>query len=158
MAGWHERNQSDWQSWCSGTVGTQPRDAVRDCTACLTASLCLPRVHEIISRGRCAREWLTRDKDIALNLQCKSKATDSGFLRGSLLSQSDICLLWHVAGAVSHVHACPSKHYGEEFCTSIHFKEKQGQTQWGFNRYCLLYFHISSQTRKVSEAPLFQFL
>ena len=66
---------------------------------------CLSREQEIISRGRCVGEWLTRDKDSALKRQCKSRGTDSLFLRGSIFSQSDTRLLWHVAGALSHVHA-----------------------------------------------------
>lgn len=64
-----------------------------------------PESKAIISTRRCVGEWLTRDKDTALKCQCKSRRTGTVFLKGSIFSQSDAHLFWHITESVSHVHA-----------------------------------------------------
>lgn len=122
---------------------------------------CLSREQEIISRGECVGECLTRDKDIALKLQGKLRGLDSISLRGSIFSQPDIPLLWRVAGAVSHAHtwlflSVEALWYLQRGVLNLNsLQKKEGQIQRGFNRYFLLYFHISSWTRRVSGALSF---
>lgn len=82
---------------------------------------CLSREQEIINRGRCVREWLTRDKATALKLQANQEGQTLYFSEAaSFPSLTFICfsMLQVQCPMCTLGSSCPLKYYdtcGEEF-------------------------------------------